>query len=97
MYTQEVFRNKVKEWLLGEKLNPVGNWSIEKDPLSINSVCISVELPITIGSRDEKVETSNSANSNTIDDEKKIKETVLELYFSVCGSIDNTIKEAFGI
>ena len=97
MYTQEVFRKKVNEWLLAENLNPVGEWSIKKDSVSNNSVCISVELPVTIGSGKEKVETILSASSVTVDNDEKIRETVLQLYYSVCNSIDAEIKKVFGV
>ena len=44
MYTEKEFKKKVKEWLLEEKLNPIGCWSIQEDSQSNNSVCISVEI-----------------------------------------------------
>ena len=100
MYTEKEFKKKVKEWLLEEKLNPMGCWSIQKDLQSNNSVCISVEFSDKlIIDKDDNKEINiplSSSSLAVIDDDEHLKKAVLELYHRVYEQQNKSFKIVFG-
>lgn len=100
MYTEKEFKRKVKEWLLEEKLNPIGCWSIQEDSQSNNSVCISVEISDElIINKDDNKEINiplSSSSPAVIDDDEHLKKAVLVLYHSVLDQLNKSFKIVFG-
>ncbi len=98
MYTEKEFKKKVKEWLLEEKLNPMGCWSIQKDSQSNNSVCISVTLNLIIDNSDDNITIPQlSSSSIVIDDDKLLKKEVIELYHRILDQLNKSFKMIFGV
>ena len=100
MYTEKEFKKKVKEWLLEEKLNPIGCWSIQEDSQSNNSVCISVEISDElIINKDDNKEINiplSSSSPAVIDDDEHLKKAVLELYHRVFEQFGQSLIGVFG-
>ncbi|MBR5983641.1 MAG: hypothetical protein IK025_07990 [Bacteroidales bacterium] len=102
MYTQEEFIKKVKEWLKEEDLPFRGQWDIERDVQSNNSVCISVAISsdkLIINKDDNEGINipSYSSSSTVIDDDEHLKKEVIVLYHSVFDLFDNSLIGVLGM